>query len=114
MKIRTVRVLAVLGRRRALGRVRSQMIPVRVVLVHRRERVPRERAPGTGESRLRPLMLIRPSWLPALMATQATDVLGELVRTGHVVSAGITRGPQSARIVQIVVLELDEGGLAAL
>lgn len=82
------------------------MVPVRVVLVHGRERVTREGRPGTRESRL----VLLAARLSGSLVT-AAQVLGEL---WHRVVALVSPGPEAARVVQVVVLELDEGRLAAL
>jgi hypothetical protein len=112
--IRTVGVLAVLGRRGALGRVGAQVVTVGVVLVHGGEGVAGEGTPGTGEAGLGPVLLVAGAGLRALVGREAAHVLGELVGPGHVVPTGIPGRPEAARVVQIVVLELDERGLAAL
>lgn len=46
------------------------------------------------------------------MAKRA-DLMRELMGTGHIVSPGIT-ATQAGGVVQVVVLQLDERGLAAL
>lgn len=111
MRIHTVGVLTVLGRRGALGGVRSQMISVGVVLMHGRERISGQRGSGTGEARVR--MLLIPAAGPGALMRQRADLMRELVRARYVVTARVT-APQTRGIVQVVVLELDEGGLAAL
>lgn len=87
------------------------MISVGVVLVHGRERISGQRS-GTGKARVR-VLLIPAAGPGALMPRQRTDLMRELMRAGHIMSARVT-APQTRRIVKVVVLELDEGGLAAL
>lgn len=80
--------------------------------MHGRERISGERGSRTGEARVRVLLI--PAARPgALMGRERADLVRELMGAGHVVPARVT-ATQTRRIVQIIVLELDEGGLAAL
>jgi len=81
------------------------------VLVHGRERISGQRS-GTGKARVR-VLLIPAAGPGTLVGRQRADLMRELVRAGHVMTARVT-APQTRRIVEVVVLEFDEGGLAAL
>lgn len=79
--------------------------------MHGRERISGQRS-GTGKARVR-VLLIPAAGPRALMRRQRADLMRELVRPGYIMPARVT-APQTRRIVEVVVLEFDEGGLAAL
>jgi len=82
------------------------------MLMHGRERISGERGSRTGEARVR-VMLIAAAGPGVLMRRQRADLMRELMRARYVVPARVS-APQTRGIVEIVVLELDEGRLAAL
>lgn len=86
------------------------MVSVGIVLVHGRKVVASKCGPGAGEARLRGVLLVGAG--RGRLVAERAHLVRELVRR-HVVAAGVA-APEAARVVQIVVLELDEGGLAAL
>lgn len=79
--------------------------------MHGRERISGQRS-GTGKTSVR-VLLIPAAGPGALVRRQRADLMRELVRAGHVMPARVT-APQTRGIVEVVVLEFNEGGLAAL
>lgn len=79
--------------------------------MHGRERISGQRGSRTGEARVR--MLLIPTARPGALVSQRADLVRELMRAGYIVSARVT-APKTRRIIKVIVLELDEGGFAAL
>lgn len=78
--------------------------------MHGRERISGQRGSRTGEARVRVLLI--PAARSGALVGQRADLVRKLMR-GYIMPAWITTS-KTRRIVEVIVLELDEGGFAAL